>query len=278
MKVALTIAGSDSGGGAGIQADLRTFAAHGLHGTSAITAVTAQNSVAVLDWVALEPRMVVAQIEAVAADMPVAAAKTGMLANAAIVEAVAAAVERLRLPFLVVDPVMVAKSGDRLLDAAAEAAVRLRLFPLATVATPNLPEAEALLGRPVATLEEMREAARALHALGPRAVVVKGGHLEGDAVDVLFDGHTMEELRVARIATRNTHGTGCTYSAAIAARLALGDGVRDAVRAAKAYVTEAIRGSYAVGRGHGPVDHLHPLRAAQREGDGAPVPRPPKTR
>ncbi|HEU0094732.1 MAG TPA: bifunctional hydroxymethylpyrimidine kinase/phosphomethylpyrimidine kinase [Vicinamibacteria bacterium] len=260
MKVVLTVAGSDSGGGAGIQADLLTFAAHGVHGTSAITAVTAQNSVAVLDWVALDPRMVVAQMEAVASDMPVAAAKTGMLATAAIVSAVAAAIERLRLPLVVVDPVMVAKSGDRLLDRDAETAYRERLLPLATVVTPNLPEAESLLGRPVRTLAEMREAARALRAMGPRAVVVKGGHLEGDAVDVFWDGERMEDLSAPRIATKNTHGTGCTYSAAIAARLALGDPLLDAVRGAKAYLTEAIRRSYSVGRGHGPVDHLHPLK------------------
>lgn len=259
MKVVLTVAGSDSGGGAGLQADLRTFAAHGVHGTSAITAVTAQNSVAVLDWVALDPRMVVAQMEAVASDMPVAAAKTGMLATAAIVSAVAAAIERLRLPLVVVDPVMVAKSGDRLLDRDAETAYRERLLPLATVVTPNLPEAESLLGRPVRTLAEMREAARALRAMGPRAVVVKGGHLEGDAVDVFWDGERMEDLSAPRIATKNTHGTGCTYSAAIAARLALGDPLLDAVRGAKAYLTEAIRRSYSVGRGHGPVDHMHPL-------------------
>jgi len=260
VKVVLTVAGSDSGGGAGIQADLRTFAAHGVHGTSAITAVTAQNSVAVLDWVALEPRMVVAQMEAVASDMPVAAAKTGMLATAAIVSAVAAAIERLRLPLVVVDPVMIAKSGDRLLDRDAETAYRERLLPLATVVTPNLPEAESLLGRPVRTLAEMREAARALRAMGPRAVVVKGGHLEGDAVDVFWDGERMEDLSAPRIATKNTHGTGCTYSAAIAARLALGDPLLDAVRGAKAYLTEAIRRSYSIGRGHGPVDHLHPLK------------------
>ena len=260
MKVVLTVAGSDSGGGAGIQADLRTFAAHRVHGTSAITAVTAQNSVAVLDWVALDPRMVVAQMEAVASDMPVAAAKTGMLATAAIVSAVAAAIERLALPLVVVDPVMVAKSGDRLLDRDAETAYRERLLPLATVVTPNLSEAESLLGRPVRTVDEMREAARALRALGPRAVVVKGGHLEGDAVDVFWDGERMEELSAPRVATKNTHDTGCTYSAAIAARLALGDALLDAVRGAKAYLTEAIRRSYSVGRGHGPLDHLHPLK------------------
>ena len=266
MKVVLTVAGSDSGGGAGIQADLRTFAAHGVHGTSAITAVTAQNSVAVLDWVALEPRMVVAQMDAVASDMPVAAVKTGMLATAAIVTAVAGAIGRLRLPFVVVDPVMVAKSGDRLLDRDAETAYREGLLPLATVVTPNLPEAEALLGRPVRTLAEMREAARALRALGPRAVVVKGGHLEGDAVDVFWDGERMEDLPAPRIATANTHGTGCTYSAAITARLALGDPLLDAVRGAKAYLTEAIRRSYSVGSGHGPVDHLHPLTGGGKPG------------
>ena len=266
MKVVLTVAGSDSGGGAGIQADLRTFAAHGVHGTSALTAVTAQNSVAVLDWVALEPRLVVAQMEAVASDMQVAAVKTGMLATAAIVSAVAGAIERLGLPLVVVDPVMVAKSGDRLLDRDAEAAYRERLLPLATVVTPNLPEAEALLGRPVRTLAEMREAGRALRAMGPHAVVVKGGHLEGDAVDVFWDGERMEDLSAPRIATKNTHGTGCTYSAAIAARLALGDPLLEAVRGAKAYLTEAIRRSYSVGRGHGPVDHLHPLTGGGKRG------------
>lgn len=259
MKVALTIAGSDSGGGAGIQADLRTFAAHGLHGTSAITAVTAQNSVEVTDFVALEPRMVVAQIEAVTSDMMVAAAKTGMLANRAIVEAVARVASGWNVPFLVVDPVMVAKGGDRLLDRDAEQAYVEHLFPLATVVTPNLSEAEALLRHPVRTLEEMKWAAREMHARGVRAVVIKGGHLPGDAVDVFFDGTRMEELRAERIETANTHGTGCTFAAAIAARLALGHSLRDAVHGAKDYLTEAIRRSYPVGRGHGPVDHLHPL-------------------
>lgn len=259
MRVALTIAGSDSGGGAGIQADLRTFAAHGLHGTSAITAVTAQNTVSVVDYVALEPRMVVAQIDAVASDMTVSAVKTGMLANRPIVEAVAEAVARWRLPHLVVDPVMVAKGGDRLLDPEAEAAYLERLFPLAEIVTPNLAEAEALLRRPVRSVEEMGRAARDLRALGPRAVLVKGGHLDGDPVDVFFDGERREELTASRIATRHTHGTGCTLSAAIAARLALGQDLGEAVRGAKAYLTEALRGAYALGRGAGPVDHLHPL-------------------
>jgi len=261
VRVALTIAGSDSGGGAGIQADLRTFAAHGLHGASAITAVTAQNTVSVVDYVALEPRMVVAQIDAVASDMTVSAVKTGMLANRLIVEAVAEVLARRRLPHLVVDPVMVAKSGDRLLDAGAEAeaAYLERLFPLAEIVTPNLAEAEALLRRRVRSVEEMGRAARDLRALGPRAVLVKGGHLDGDPVDVFFDGERMEELPGPRIATRHTHGTGCTLSAAIAARLALDEDLREAVRGAKAYLTEALRGAYALGRGAGPVDHLHPL-------------------
>lgn len=261
-KVALTIAGSDSGGGAGIQADLRVFAALGVHGTSAVTAVTAQNSVAVADWVALEPRMVAAQIEAVASDMPLAATKTGMLANAAIVAAVADAAARLPLGPLVVDPVMFAKSGDRLLDATAERAYLERLFPLAAIVTPNLHEAEALLGRPVRDVEAMREAARDLRRLGARAVLVKGGGLAGDAVDVFFDGEAVVDLPAPRVDTPNTHGTGCTLSAAICARLALGDALLDAVRAAKAYLTEGLRRSFAPGRGRGIVDHLHPLRRA----------------
>jgi hydroxymethylpyrimidine/phosphomethylpyrimidine kinase len=260
LRVGLTIAGSDSGGGAGIQADLRTFAAHGLHGTCAITAVTAQNSVRVTDYLALPPRLVVAQIEAVTGDMTVAAAKTGMLANRAIIEAVADVAGRWSVPHLVVDPVMVAKGGDRLLDRDAEQAYMDRLFPLATVLTPNLSEAEALLKHPVRSLDDMKAAARELHARGVRAVVVKGGHLPGDAIDVFFDGARLEEIGAPRIATPNTHGTGCTYASAIASRLALGHELLDAVRGAKEYLTEAIRRSYQVGRGHGPVDHLHPLR------------------
>jgi hydroxymethylpyrimidine/phosphomethylpyrimidine kinase len=259
MKVALTVAGSDSGGGAGIQADLRTFAAHGVHGTCALTAITAQNSTGVSAWVALEPAMVVAQLEAVATDMPVAAAKTGMLASAAIIGAVADAVRRLRIGPLVVDPVMVAKSGDRLLDAAAERAYVERLFPLAAIVTPNLHEAAALLGREVRDLPAMRVAARDLAALGARAVLVKGGALAGDATDVLYDGTRVVDLPGPRVDTANTHGTGCTLSAAICARLALGDGLADAVRAAKAYLAEGLRRSYAVGKGRGCVHHLHPL-------------------
>jgi hydroxymethylpyrimidine/phosphomethylpyrimidine kinase len=256
MKVALTIAGSDSGGGAGIQTDLHTFAAYALHGTTAITAVTAQNSTGVRAWAAVEPGLVEAQIDAVASDMMVAAAKTGMLGTARVVEAVVRALRRHRVGPLVVDPVMVARSGDRLVDASAQQAYVALLLPMATVLTPNLMEAEALLGRPVRDIEAMRRAARDLHALGPAAVLVKGGGLAGGvAVDVLFDGRETVDLATPRIDTPHTHGTGCTLSAAIAARLATGDPVEAAVRAAKAYLTEGLRRAYAVGQGRGCVRH-----------------------
>jgi hydroxymethylpyrimidine/phosphomethylpyrimidine kinase len=243
VTLALTIAGSDSGGGAGIQADLRTFAAHGLHGASALTAVTAQSPLEVARVAPLEPSLVVAQIEIVARDLPVAAVKTGMLATGAILTAVAEAIARLRLPRLVVDPVLVATSGRRLLEAGAEALYIERLFPLAWVATPNLDEAEALLGRAVRDVEAMRAAARDLQRRGPRAVVVKGGHLAGEPVDVYDDGVRSELIPGPRIDTRHTHGTGCTYSAALAARLALGADPLEAARAAKAYVAEVLRTS-----------------------------------
>jgi hydroxymethylpyrimidine/phosphomethylpyrimidine kinase len=261
MQVALTIAGSDSGGGAGIQADLRTFAAHRVHGTSAITAVTAQNSVAVTAWTPLDPGLVRAQIEAVATDMPVAATKTGMLATAAIIDAVAAAAEGLHLGPLVVDPVMVAKSGDRLLDPAAERAYVERLLPRAALITPNLLEASALLGgRPVRTPDDMRAAAQLLRGLGAAAVLVKGGALPGgDALDVFCDGAEPVDVVFQRIETPNVHGAGCTLSAAICARLALGQGLLEAVRGAKAWLTEGLRKSYSVGKGRGPVNHLHEL-------------------
>lgn len=257
MKVALTIAGSDSGGGAGIQADLHTFAAHGLHGTSAVTAITAQNTQGVLAWSAVDPALVEAQIDAVASDMTVAAAKTGMLATAAGIEAVARAVRRHAIGPVVVDPVMVSRSGHRLLDPSAERACVEFLLPLADVLTPNVFEAEVLLGRPVRDAEAMRRAARDLCAMGPRAVLVKGGGLTGSpfALDVLFDGTDMLDLSVPRVDTPNTHGTGCVLSAAIAARLALGENVAAAVRGAKAYLTEGLRRSCSVGHGRGSPWH-----------------------
>ena len=266
MKVVLTIAGSDSGGGAGIQADLRTFAAHGVHGTSAITAVTAQNSVSVTDYVALEPRMVVAQVEAVASDMPIAAVKTGMLANRDIVSAVADVVRRLALPHLVVDPVMVAKGGHPLLQQSAVAAVRQHLLPLALVVTPNIPEAEVLSGITIDSPDRARDAARAIGGLGPRWVVIKGGHLAGDPTDLVYDGEHFAEFSAQRIDTPNTHGTGCTFSAAIAALLARGVPPLEAIEAAKIWLTGAIRESYAIGDGHSPVNHFYAVHLAPLAG------------
>jgi hydroxymethylpyrimidine/phosphomethylpyrimidine kinase len=257
VHAALTIAGSDSGGGAGIQADLKTFAAHGVYGTSAITAITAQNTVGVTAVSALAADLVTAQIEAVASDIPLHATKIGMLANAAIVEAVAAAIRGLDLPRVVLDPVMLAKSGDLLLDDEAVEGLRLELLPCALVVTPNLPEAAVLCGHAVEAPHQAREAARRIHGLGPKAVVIKGGHGTGDyIVDLLFDGERFLEFPTARIHTRNTHGTGCTFASAIAARLALGDDLPDAVGRAQAYVVGAIRHGLAVGQGHGPLDHF----------------------
>ncbi|MBE3073258.1 MAG: bifunctional hydroxymethylpyrimidine kinase/phosphomethylpyrimidine kinase [Acidobacteria bacterium] len=257
MKTAMTIAGSDSGGGAGIQADLKTFAAHGVYGTTAITAITAQNTVGVSGVVALSTDIIIAQIEAIASDIGVDAVKTGMLANAAIVEAVAAAIDTLELSLVVVDPVMIAKSGDRLLEDEAVAAVRTVLLSRAFVVTPNAREAEVLAGIPIASQADAREAARRIHALGPGAVIIKGGHLEGpEVIDLLFDGRTFHEFRGPRIESRNTHGTGCTFSAAIAANLALGRSLPDATERAKHFVARAIRHGLAIGHGHGPLDHF----------------------
>ena len=254
LPVALTIAGSDSGGGAGIQADLRTFAFLGVHGTSAITAITAQNTRDVTGILELPVELITQQIDAVVDDIGVQAAKTGMLASAEIIAAVADAIERHGIRNLVVDPVMVAKGGARLLRADAVAALRQRLLPLAAVVTPNLPEAAVLLGRPVESLEDRRRAARDLVAMGARAAVVKGGHTEGDAVDVFFAGAEIAELRAPRVDTQNTHGSGCVFSAAIAAGLARGLETANAVREAKVFVTRAILSSLEIGHGHGPVN------------------------
>jgi hydroxymethylpyrimidine/phosphomethylpyrimidine kinase len=257
MRIALTIAGSDSGGGAGIQADLKTFAAFGVYGASAITAVTAQNTLGVTAWEPVSTELVIAQIEAVAGDLAPAAVKTGMLATAAIVEAVAASIEGLELPNLVVDPVMIAKGGDRLLREDAVAAVKSHLVKLAEVLTPNIPEAEALTGMRIASEEDMRAAARRIRDMGPRVVVVKGGHLAShDAVDVVCTPETEFELRGPRIASVHTHGTGCTLAAAIAANLALGRSVEEAIREARAYLEGAIRHAPGLGQGHGPLNHF----------------------
>lgn len=257
MNIAMTIAGSDSGGGAGIQADLKTFAANGVWGVSAIAAITAQNTTGVTAAFPLPVDIIVAQMEAVASDMRIDAVKTGMLATSAIVTAVADGLERLSLPNSVIDPVMVAKSGARLLQDEAVAAVRARLLPLAMVVTPNAEEAEVLAEMKVRTTEDAREAARRIHRLGPRAVIVKGGHIPGDeVVDLLFDGREFIEFRSARINSPNTHGTGCTFAAAIAANLARGLGLADATRRAKEYVEGAIRAGHGIGHGVGVLDHF----------------------
>jgi hydroxymethylpyrimidine/phosphomethylpyrimidine kinase len=261
MRTALTIAGSDSGGGAGIQADLKTFAALGVYGTCAITAVTAQNTVGVTASTVLEADLVTAQIEAVAGDIEVHATKIGMLATAAIVEAVVAAIEEVELPLVVADPVMLAKSGQRLLDDDGVEALRAELLPLVRVVTPNLPEAEALSGRRIQSLADARDAARRIQQMGARAVLVKGGHSSYAPshdliVDVLLDDDAFYEFRTPRIETTNTHGTGCTLSAAIAACLALGYPLPDAAERAQQYVAGAIAHALAIGHGHGPLHHF----------------------
>jgi hydroxymethylpyrimidine/phosphomethylpyrimidine kinase len=253
----LTIAGSDSGAGAGIQADLKTFAALGVYGTSAITAITAQNTVKVTKIFELSPELVAAQIDAVMQDIGAQALKTGMLANAAIIEVTAAKIRHYNLKNLVVDPVMVAKSGDLLLRKDAIQALRSRLIPLAKVVTPNLPEAEELTEMKLTRAKEIEEAGRRIIAMGAKSVVIKGGHRRGPAIDLFFDGKKIRVLRSPRIRTRHTHGTGCTFSAAIAAYLAKGEKLEDAVVLAKKYITQAIRRGFAVGSGHSPVHHFY---------------------
>ena len=255
---ALTIAGSDSGGGAGIQADLKTFSALGVFGMTAITAVTVQNTRGVSGYEELSPATVGDQIRAVVADIGVDAAKTGMLASAVIVEAVADAVEQARIPNLVVDPVFVSKHGHALLAEDAVGALRARILPLATLVTPNLPEAGGLAGFPVTSRDLMEDAAEAIRAMGPRAVLVKGGHLEGSerADDLFFDGEALTWLEAERVETTHTHGTGCVLSSAIAAHLARGEELLAAVRLGKGFVTEAIRNALAIGQGIGPVDPM----------------------
>jgi hydroxymethylpyrimidine/phosphomethylpyrimidine kinase len=263
---ALTIAGSDSGGGAGIQADLKTFSALGVYGMTAITAITVQNTNGVYGYEAMSPRLVDEQIRAVTTDIGVDAAKTGMLANAGIVRAVAAAIEELAITLLVVDPVFVSKHGHQLLAEDAVEDLRSRILPLATLVTPNLPEASGLAGVSVEAKDDMRRAADAILALGAGAVLVKGGHLEAsaEAADLFVSGGIEEWLVAERIDTPNTHGTGCTLSAAITAHLAMGWEVLDAVRAGKAFVTEAIRAALAIGAGIGPVDQLWSVPPGER--------------
>ena len=273
---ALTIAGSDSGGGAGIQADLKTFAAFGVYGASAITAVTAQNTLAVTDWVAMPLDLVAAQIDAVLTDIGADAVKTGMLANAGVIEVVAAKMREHGVGNLVVDPVMAAKGGHALLEPDAVGCLVRELLPLALVATPNIPEAEMLTNRSIKTLDDVRGAARQIVEMGARSVVVKGGHFDDPAVamDVYFDGQSFHDFTSIRVDTMNTHGTGCTFASAIAASLAKGMAQRDAIALAKSYVTLAIQHAYPIGSGHGPVHHFYryyqPI--GQKYRAGRPIP------
>jgi hydroxymethylpyrimidine/phosphomethylpyrimidine kinase len=273
MRTALTIAGSDSSGGAGIQADLKTFAAFGVYGTSAITAITAQNTLGIQAVAPLSADLVTAQVEAVAGDIAIHATKIGMLATSAIVEAVAAAIKELELPLVVLDPVLVSTSGEPLLDEEGIRALCTELIPQARVVTPNVPEAEVLSGLRIRSLEDAHEAAHRILRMGASAVVITGGHAIGDllppaasasgrddvlgeVVDLLFDGHTHHEYRTARVNSNRTHGTGCTFAAAVAAGLALGRTLPMAAEQAQRYVAGAIAHAPAIGHGRGPLDHF----------------------
>jgi hydroxymethylpyrimidine/phosphomethylpyrimidine kinase len=265
MRTALTIAGSDSSGGAGIQGDLKTFAALGVYGASAVTAITAQNTTGVLRMEAIAADLVTAQIEAVAGDIELHAVKTGMLANAAIVEAVAAAIEELELANVVVDPVLASTSGTRLLDRDGVQMMLSELLPRTRIVTPNIPEAEALSGLRIHSLDDAREAARRIHDLGPSAVVITGGHAQsiaepgtnaGVVVDLLFDGHAFFEFTTERIEGRSTHGTGCAFASAVAAYFARGEELASAVAQAQQFVAGAIRTGTGIGQGNGPLHHF----------------------
>ena len=253
----MTIAGSDSGGGAGIQADLKTFAAHGVYGTSVLTAVTAQNTMEVLAIAEVPEEVIVLEIDGVMSDIGADAAKTGMLSSPSIIEVVVDRIDAWGIRNFVVDPVMVAKSGDSLLQQSAITALKEKLLPAALVVTPNIPEAEVLADMTIDSDEAMQEAARKIHALGPAWVVIKGGHSQGDPDDLVFDGSAFTLIEGERIDTRNTHGTGCTFSAAITANLALGRSPMESIERAKAYITNALKHSYAIGQGHSPVNHLY---------------------
>ena len=261
IPVALTIAGSDSGGGAGIQADLRTFAFHCVHGTSALTCITAQNTLGVMRVDALPPESVSAQIEAVVQDIGVQAAKTGMLLNQGIITAVSAQISAFKISNLVVDPVMVSRTGAQLIDDAAIEALKTLLIPQALILTPNRYEAQLLGGIEIHTLEDMQKASQRIFQLGAKSVLVKGGGMDGAlrGVDVWFDGTQCETVAMQPVNTKHTHGTGCTLSAAIAANLALGKELRSAIESAKQYVTTALEYSLAIGQGQGPVGHFFPL-------------------
>ena len=267
VPVVLTVAGSDSGGGAGIQADLKTFAAHGVHGASAITAITAQNTLGVTAVQEIDLAVIGAQIDAVVEDMHPVAVKTGMLSSPEIVRLVAEKAKEHDWQTLVVDPVMVASSGAKLLRDEAVETYRTELLPLATVTTPNLPEAAELTGIEISSADDARRAARAIHDMGARYVIVKGGHMEvaGDSVDVLYDGDEFVEFGLPWIDTTSTHGTGCTFASALTSQLALGLDIEDAFRSAKKFVWEAIEAAYTVGQGHGPLNQMWRLPGEARD-------------
>jgi len=263
MKQALTIAGSDSGGGAGIQADIKTMQANGVFAASVITAVTAQNTVEVRDAVEIPLHIIRAQLEAVFDDLDIAAAKTGMLASSGVIRTVADFLSERGPAALVVDPVMISKSGYRLLQDEAIASLRERLLPLALVATPNIPEASLLAGFDVQSVADMRAAAEKIQSMGPANVIVKGGHADfSPGTDVLFDGESFTELPAPAVYKKIVHGTGCTFSAAITARIALGEPLREAVENAKLYVTRAIEHQLSLGSGHGPGHHFYFLTSS----------------
>lgn len=259
MKNLLTIAGSDCSGGAGIQADLKTFAAHGTFGMSVIVSVVAENTSRVISIQDITPQTIADQIDAVFEDIAVDGVKIGMLSGSEQMKTVATKLQYYRPNGVVLDPVMVAKGGCPLMHSAALETLKAEMLPLAFVLTPNLPEAEAITGIKIQTVEEMKHAAVCLKKMGPKNVLIKGGHLEGDAVDILFDGKEFYSFKTERIPTKNTHGTGCTLSSAIAANLANGMDVPKAVQAAKEYVTIAIRHALPIGKGHGPTNHFYTL-------------------
>ena len=257
LKIALTIAGSDSSGGAGIQADIKTFCAHGVYAASVITAVTVQNTQKVYDIQEISPDIVAGQIQCLFDDIPIHAIKIGMVSSMALIDAISQTLSANTLPPVVVDPVMISKSGYALLKKEAQNALIKKLFPLAEVLTPNIHEACALVQKDIQTIDEMKDAARKICDLGAKKVVVKGGHLDGDkAIDVIYDGSDFKELTSQRFDTPHTHGTGCTFSSAIAANLALGKPFFEAVTLAKEYITGAIQNALPIGHGHGPTHHF----------------------
>jgi len=262
MRVALTIAGSDSSGGAGIQADLKTFQAHGVFGMSAVTAVTVQNTRKVFDIQELYPKIVHDQITCLFDDIEIHAVKIGMVSSIELIQVIAKALKTVKPPPIVLDPVMISKSGYRLLNQDAQDALIQHLFPLAEVITPNIYEAQALIDRNIKNIDDMKSAALDILKLGAKKVVVKGGHLEEDrATDILYDGQDFKKLQSHWVETKNTHGTGCTFSSAIAANIALGKNFFEAVTLAKAYTTEAIEHALSMGKGHGPTHHFYNLYA-----------------